>query len=303
LILDKSHHLTKNHFIVETTFEKIFKIKRINLKNFLIKSVKTEALFLFDFIQEYCFIFEPSDDFEFQIRDIVKSLLSMQASLLNAEIKIDKAILDIAKVKIERDSLKELEDVVMVKDLRLSKVEIRDTSFFEGINQSVEKLILNKTRIFSNEHISFENLTNLRELKIYASELSAKFKVSNLKNLQEFELCYCKFFKSSSITFDNLENLKSIRLNNNNLESLQSDAFLNLNRLEELDLYSNQIAFINEAVFKDLKMLKSVNLESNRLKFIKPSFFESLERLRAVNISRNQLDQNEKRNFKNTKFS
>ena len=129
------------------------------------------------------------------------------------------------------------------------------------------------------------NLVNLKQLTIENVRLlDIPSSIGNLKNLNEFELCWCE-----NITFPDefwgLTNLTSLKLFATQLGKLP-DGIANLTNLETLNIDHNGL--IDITPITNLKKLKHLSMLCNKLTII-PEEFNSLINLEYLNIMHNEI--------------
>ncbi|MCH3965162.1 MAG: leucine-rich repeat domain-containing protein [Clostridium sp.] len=126
-----------------------------------------------------------------------------------------------------------------------------------------------------------ENLTSLRSLHLYNSNLNDISPLKNLTNLQDLDLCYTGI---SDITqLKNLTNLEKLNLGVNQISDIS--ALKELKNLKTLDLGENEINDISP--LEGLTNLKNLDLNYNQIQDITP--LKNLTNLTLLILYENQI--------------
>ena len=122
-----------------------------------------------------------------------------------------------------------------------------------------------------------EVMNSLEQLKIICSDAFFYESIlrpghfSELKQLTDLSLDYCKIRHMPTRAFSGLSNLKSLKINSHNSEwssilmDMDKDVFADLNNLIDLDLTSNSIWSLPLQTFCSMPRLKSLNMSQNHL--------------------------------------
>ena len=141
-----------------------------------------------------------------------------------------------------------------------------NSKHFTGLSDLVELTITKDFYLdYSEDKISFENLINLKILRI------------KLKNIRK------NLFKG-------LINLKELHLTAYYLNSIEQEAFFGLNQLKKLDLSYSILNELQSNTFSGLVNLKHLNLEGSKCKVIEQHAFRGLFNLELLNLSKIGID-------------
>ena len=122
-----------------------------------------------------------------------------------------------------------------------------------------------------------EVMNSLEQLKIICSDAFFYESIlrpghfSELKQLTDLSLDYCKIRHMPTRAFSGLSNLRSLKINSHNSEwssilmDMDKDVFADLNSLVDLDLTSNSIWSLPLQTFCSMPRLKSLNMSQNHL--------------------------------------
>ncbi|XP_044004103.1 leucine-rich repeat-containing protein 15-like [Aphidius gifuensis] len=158
--------------------------------------------------------------------------------------------------------------------------------------ENAEKLRLSFNSLYWLESGTFNNLSNLKILKIRNNQLTSLLKdtFTGLKNLRTLDLSYNQLDYLESGTFNNLSNLQQLSFNNNNLTELSSDIFNDLEKLRWLELSRNKLNCLQPGTFENLSNLQKLDISRNNLTALSNNTFNGLEKLRWLELSRNKIN-------------
>lgn len=187
--------------------------------------------------------------------------------------------------QVDKEKLKNLKVLVVngTADIRLKK---RD---FEGLEGLKDLQIYNNTIIHQIDEDTFEDLDNLRSLKI-SSYQGPSFPrealgVSSLKNLENLYFHGSKIESISRSDLSNFSNLKMLGLSAK-IDRIDQDAFDDLKKLEQLRLNNrNAIQKVTRRLFKNQGNLRLLKLRGTSSSVLEPDSFRDLENLELLSLS------------------
>lgn len=145
-------------------------------------------------------------------------------------------------------------------------------NFFESGNCQVQTLYLSLNQIIEIETAAFNQLSNLRELRLDDNKLEYILAdtLGNLSTLEELWLQVNNIAHIEVGSFSSMRNLKKLILHINSLRIIENGTFTGLNVLFTLSLRNNIIEVIESGSFDSLGKLVYLYLYGNRLKSIEP---------------------------------
>nr|WNA22122.1 Toll-like receptor 7 [Altica viridicyanea] len=207
--------------------------------------------------------------------------------------KVPLYILNLSSAGLTNDKLKELLPVVAksnISELNLDKnpiYTIQSQTFPHMPN--LITLRLGDCSISSIADDAFQNLTNLKYLKLNENQFSKVPKGALLPHLLELDLRHRSEPMTNYYTFDKgtflqMKNLKCLNLKSNNIAHLFNYSLLGLNNLRYLNLGYCSLYQIPNRTFALLNELVYLNLESNQFTYNHELFQETFEGLFSIKI-------------------
>jgi len=189
-----------------------------------------------------------------------------------------------------------LNTLTNLKTLELPGVKNLDNSMVANIPKSIENLEIGKAKLTQEMVDSLSELTNLKSLILFQTEIGEELnfsKFENLKNLSFLEIYYddSYFASAPSNVQGNIlkycQSLKKLIIHSGIFNNDSLNAIGYLTELEELDLDS--VSFESDAEFSSLENLKNLTsfelfCAGYSLNTISPSFFY-LTKLKKLSIS------------------
>ena len=133
---------------------------------------------------------------------------------------------------------------------------------------------INQAEDGSEDELMFDSLEQLKIIcsdAFFYESILRPGHFSELKQLTDLSLDYCKIRHMPTRAFSGLSNLKSLKINSHNSEwssilmDMDKDVFADLNNLIDLDLTSNSIWSLPLQTFCSMPRLKSLNMSRNHL--------------------------------------
>ncbi|KAK9888788.1 hypothetical protein WA026_001012 [Henosepilachna vigintioctopunctata] len=136
-----------------------------------------------------------------------------------------------------------------------------------------------------------QGLTNTR--KIIVNQRIARlrqFNYSNLENLEELKIDFCKVKEIVPGAFDSLRAIVTLTLCGNNIADIEKDVFNNL-QVENLNLSNNYITYIHAQAFDNMTNLRSIILDYNQLKCWSSMWFQNTPSLAILSFRHNLFEE------------
>ena len=179
----------------------------------------------------------------------------------------------------------------------LSKISKLEANSFEELSQLKElKLICNSNSLVINTN-ALNCLTNLELLSISAdSQYKGPGMLKGLLNLKYIQFNRISMSSISDHFFCNAQKLEKITLNSNNLNSISIYGLQGLTKLQSVYIIYNEIKTINLQSFANLPCLKEVSLYGNGIQRIKnkrrygmPQDGDFFPKLETIDLSWNRI--------------
>ena len=171
--------------------------------------------------------------------------------------------------------------------------------FFENLEfESYIREKINKTSTYFDPHITLEDISNIKEIKIgdhfQDTDLNNRINMENLRDLKYFKNLEKLSIREAGINnidgIEELHNLEYLDLSFNNIENIEKISLLR--NLEHLYLYDNEISDIWAFTPEKNPYLKHLWLDGNNISTVAPfvtSLNEFSKQLTHVGLGRNPI--------------
>ena len=171
--------------------------------------------------------------------------------------------------------------------------------FFENLEfESYIREKINKTSTYFDPHITLEDISNIKEIKIgdhfQDTDLNNRINMENLRDLKYFKNLEKLSIREAGINnidgIEELHNLEYLDLSYNNIENIEKISLLR--NLEHLYLYDNEISDIWAFTPQKNPYLKHLWLDGNNISTVAPfvtSLNEFSKQLTHVGLGRNPI--------------
>jgi len=171
--------------------------------------------------------------------------------------------------------------------------------FFENLEfESYIREKINKTSTYFDPHITLEDISNIKEIKIgdhfSDTDLNNRINMENLRDLKYFKNLEKLSIREAGINnidgIEELHNLEYLDLSYNNIENIEKISLLR--NLEHLYLYDNEISDIWAFTPQKNPYLKHLWLDGNNISTVAPfvtSLNEFSKQLTHVGLGRNPI--------------
>ena len=171
--------------------------------------------------------------------------------------------------------------------------------FFENLEfESYIREKINKTSTYFDPHITLEDISNIKEIKIgdhfQDTDLNNRINMENLSDLKYFKNLEKLSIREAGINnidgIEELHNLEYLDLSFNNIENIEKISLLR--NLEHLYLYDNEISDIWAFTPEKNPYLKHLWLDGNNISTVAPfvtSLNEFSKQLTHVGLGRNPI--------------
>ena len=171
--------------------------------------------------------------------------------------------------------------------------------FFENLEfESYIREKINKTSTYFDPHITLEDISNIKEIKIgdhfQDTDLNNRINMENLRDLKYFKNLEKLSIREAGINnidgIEELHNLEYLDLSYNNIENIEKISLLR--NLEHLYLYDNEISDIWAFTPQKNPYLKLLWLDGNNISTVAPfvtSLNEFSKQLTHVGLGRNPI--------------
>ena len=171
--------------------------------------------------------------------------------------------------------------------------------FFENLEfESYIREKINKTSTYFDPHITLEDISNIKEIKIgdhfQDTDLNNRINMENLRDLKYFKNLEKLSIREAGINnidgIEELHNLEYLDLSYNNIENIEKISLLR--NLEHLYLYDNEISDIWAFTPEKNPYLRHLWLDGNNISTVAPfvtSLNEFSKQLTHVGLGRNPI--------------
>lgn len=165
------------------------------------------------------------------------------------------------------------------------------TSVPQNIPKWALHLEMNRNKLIEIEALTFQNLHQLKALKLKRNQISS-LKDGSFYGLRQIEKLMLDSNHITVITKSwlyGLESLKELSLSHNLINQIHDDAWEFCRALTVLDLSYNNLDSIKEDTFKNLGTLRKLSLNNNNIITIKDGAFSHLTKLKVLYLNNNKI--------------
>ena len=202
---------------------------------------------------------------------------------------LNSLIMRFNKIKTVRDNtFSQLKSLTML-DLSSSQITDARVKAFSGLEQlSTLKLNNNRFQLVPKNLPPSLHFLYLEDNQIKTIESNS---FENLGQLRELRMSYNNILTLESDAFNGLVNLQKLKLYNNNINTLPGTIFSPLVRLVSLDLGKNNLNTIQytKDIFSSLVAVVFLNLADNQCSYIQKDIFKPMLSLKYLHLERNNL--------------